>query len=169
MHVGSRAAPQGSFLEFYIRNGRQAFFQPTTVPLPTGISLNSYGWLDCPTTGLVIPIVSIRSDEKRTLYWFSEKIVTNSSNVVRMSLEGNFQYDEALGDWPEDTWTTTAGYAITASKDHIWNGLAPIKTVPGDALRLRVFAPESGNVANQDFYFKFIALDLPWIDDGSII
>lgn len=146
-------------MEWATINGYQAFFQPNTIDLPDGISLNQYGWLDCPTgTDIVLPLCECKPTDNYEIYWFSEKIVTNSSNPVRMSLEGNFHFDETIGDFNPDSWQTTAGYTVTSSKDHIWNGIAPIRTVPGEALRLRVF-PSQGN--NNDFYFKFIGFKIP--------
>lgn len=136
----------------------QAFFQPNTVQLPTGVTLNEYGWIPVPdTTEIVIPLIELRPGEKRELYWFSEKIVANSSSPVRMSLEGNFSYDPVTDTFPVDGWTTTAGYIVSADHDHSWTG-GLIKTVGGEALRLRVH-PTTGNTG--DFYFKYIAYDIP--------
>ena len=150
---------QNSFVDWASVNGYQAFFQPNTVELPEGVTLNEYGWIDCPTSSeIVIPIVSLLPTDRRVLYWFSEKIVCNSPSAVRMSLEGNFNFDESAGDFDPNAWQTTSGYTVSNAKDHTWQGIGMIKTVPGEALRLRVF-PGSGNT--DDFYFKFIAFDIP--------
>jgi hypothetical protein len=143
-----------TFLEYMIRQGRQAFVQP---PYIEGITLNQYGWVDCPTTGeLVLPIYEILPTEEKTMYWFSEKIVCNSSTPVRMSLEGNFNYIDGVGFDPNG-WKVINGYMVSDMRGHEWNGIAPIKTVRGEALRLRVYGA-TGN--NNDFYFKWIGVEL---------
>lgn len=149
-----------TFMEWAIKRGYQAFFQPSTLVgnLPAGVTLNQYGWIDSPTTGdLVIPIYTIRPDADETLYWIRESIATNSTGGVRISLEANFQWDEALDQPLEAGWKTVNGVTVSTSLRHEWNGL--MKMVPGEALRMRVFAA-TGN--NNDFYFKFLALKLPW-------
>ena len=149
-----------TFAEWCSINGYQAFFQPNTVQLPAGITLNEYGWLNVPSSAeIVIPLAQVLPGETTELYWFSEKIVANSSNPVRISLEGNFQYDPVTGTFPDDKWTTTAGYVVSDAKDHNWSGAGGmIKTKAGEALRLRVH-PTNGNTG--DFYFKFIAFRVP--------
>lgn len=149
-----------SFAEWCSVNNYQRFYQPNTVTLPAGVTLNEYGWLDVPSTDeIIIPLVEVRPGEKREIYWFSEKIVTNSDNPIRLSLEGNFAYDPATDSFPADGWTTTAGYIVSTAKNHEWSGAGGmIKTKAGEALRLRVH-PTNGNAG--DFYFKFIAFDVP--------
>jgi hypothetical protein len=149
---------QKTFIEWASVNGYQAFFQPSTVQLPAGTTLNQYGWIPVPTAAeIVIPLVEVRPGEQRELYWFSEKIVSTADQPIRMSLEGNFQYDPLTDSFPAGAWKTTTGYVVSNSKDHTWSG-GLIKTKAGEALRLRVF-PSNGNAG--DFYFKFIAFDIP--------
>lgn len=150
-----------NFTEWCATHGTQRFYQPSTVQLPAGVTPNEFGWLDVPaTTEIVIPLVEVRPNETRNLYWFYEKIVTTSDQPLRMSLEGNFSYDPVTDSFPADAWKTTTGYVITNAKDHqfVGSGGAMITTKGGEALRLRVF-PTTGNAG--DFYFKFIAFDVP--------
>lgn len=146
--------PFPSLMEQWVRQGRSHFVQPSSViswgGLPAGVALNSFGWLDCPTTTdhliLLTPV-----EASRTIYWFSEKIVTNSTQAVRMTLEGTF--DGGV------TWKSSTGYAVRIDKNHEWVSAVPIKTSANQGMRLRVYA-QAGN--NGDYYFKFIGVKLPW-------
>lgn len=147
-----------TFVEWCAINGYQRYYQPSTVELPPGITLNEYGWINCPTnTDIIIPLVEVRPGEKRELYWFSERIICESPSPVRINLEGNFTYDESTGTFDPNGWKTTKGMIVSDVKDHEWSG-GLLKTKAGEALRLRVF-PNSGN--QHDFYFKFVAYDVP--------
>jgi hypothetical protein len=151
-----------SFVEWGSRNGYLSFFAPNTVPLPEGIDLNPYGWLPAPTTtDLIFPLITIRPNEKRTLYWVNEEITTNSTTAMRLSLEWNNTFDEATGTFDDTAWENVAGYTVRSDKDMKMGGLAPLKTGQGEALRLRCF-PINGN--DNDWYFKFVAIDLPWME-----
>jgi hypothetical protein len=153
---------QGDFLINYLRAGHQKFYQPSTVALPSGITLNAHGWINCPTSSdIVIPMEGIKPNEDRTLYWFSESIQTNSSATIRMSLEGNLHYDEQLGDFDPTKWFVQSGYAVRSDKNHYWSSGVPIKMRVGEAMRLRVYS-SSGN--NNDFYFKYMAVEAPWTE-----
>lgn len=137
----------------WMRLGYARFVQPSSLPLATmtpALAVNAFGWLDVPTTvDHVIELEPVAAG--RTVYWFSEKITTNSSAVVRMSLEGTF--DGGV------TWKTSTGYAVSAAKDHTWQSDIPIKTSANQGMRLRVFATPGSNA---DYYFKFIGVKLPW-------
>jgi hypothetical protein len=152
-----------SFKEWAVRTGYLSYFSPATVPLPEGISLNPYGWLPAPTTTeLIFPLLTIRPNEKRTIYWVAEEIITNSTSPMRLSLEWNTDFDINTGTFNPDAWMNVAGYTVTSSKDMKMGGHTMLKTGQGEAIRLRCF-PEGGN-NNNDWYFKFVAIDLPWID-----
>lgn len=136
----------------------QRFFQPRTCAPQL---MNSYGWIDAPKTGdLVIPIYSLLPTDDKTMYWIYESIVTNSSTAIRCALEGNFSYDQQAGQFDPNAWKITTGYAIRADCPHRFEGTV-IKTKPGEAIRLRIHA-SSG--ADNDIYFKFIGLELPFTE-----
>lgn len=131
--------------------------------MPSNAVLNSFGWIDCPTTqDLYLPLCAIKPDEERTIYWIYENIVANSSKPIRFTLEGNFTWDESLNDFDPNGWLATTGYMVSSTKDHqLVTGNFPIRTKAGEALRLRVHSDAS---ANEDFTFKWIGIDLPWKD-----
>lgn len=144
------------FLDTAVRRGWQRFFQPRTVA-PT--LLNERGWIDAPTnTDLVVDLYSIRPDQSKTMYWYFEYLATRSSNPVDVDLEGNFQYDATTGTWPADKWKLATPYSIVAGSGHLMTG-AIIKTAAGEAMRLRIYASPG---ANNDVYFKYLGVELPW-------
>jgi hypothetical protein len=152
-----------TFKEWAVRKGFLTYFSPNSVPLPEGITLNPYGWLPAPTTtDLIFPLVTIRPNEKRTIYWVAEEIVTNSDTDMRLSLEWNTDYDEISGTFAPDSWINVAGYTVNSDKDMKMGGQTMLKTGRGESIRLRCF-PEGG-LNNNDWYFKFVAIDLPWLD-----
>jgi hypothetical protein len=153
--------PVSPFVEQAVRDGYQSFFQPKSVALPAGVSLNAKGWLDCPTqSDLVITLYEEPPGTDETIYWLSELVITNSSARIEMALEGNFVWDSANNQPSADGWQVTTPYNVSLGDPHFVEGTF-IKTVPGESLRLRVTAAV-GN--DRDFYFKFRALRLPWVE-----
>lgn len=153
--------PRPNDVDFHtwaVRRGYQRFYQPRTVAPDL---MNAYGWINAPTTGdLVIPLYSLPGDAEKTMYWHYESIVTRSTTPLRLALEGNFAWDPATGTFPDDGWEITTGYVVRDTAPHQLDGTL-IKTRPGEAMRLRAYA--SAGVSN-DFYFKFIGLEVPFVD-----
>jgi hypothetical protein len=75
-------------------------------------------------------------------------------------MQGNTTFLTATNDWDQTKWFTQNGYMIGSGKDHSWSdGL--IKTKPGEAIRLVIHNDERNA---EDFYFKFMAIELPWVE-----
>lgn len=150
------------FISWGIRRGYQHFIQPNTVDLSgTPATINEFGWINLPTTEFVIPFYKPLPDAQETIYWYYEKLTCNSSNDVRMSLEGNTNWREDLQDYDPDTWFTQAGYVVSSTKSHQVYGML-VKTVPGEAIRLRIHSPQGNN--SGDMFFKWLAIKVPWIE-----
>lgn len=154
-------ASRGGLFEWAARMGFQRFFQPSIVA-PNLI--NSHGWIDSPKTGdVVIDLYSLAPTESKTMYWFYESIVTLSTSPIRVALEGNLTWDDATGQFDPGAWFVQTGYAVSAGDKHQLMGPV-IKTKPGEAIRLRIFANAG---ASNDIYFKFVGWEIPFRDFGS--
>lgn len=150
-------AQPNALADWALRLGKQRFYQPSTL-VPH--MMNAYGWIPVPKGGdLLIDLYSIPPGERRSMYWFYELIATQSTSAVRMSLEGNTAWDATKKRFDPTAWQPATGYVVSAAVPHRMTG-AMIKTAPGEALRLRVFA---GNGNTSDFYFKWVGWEIPGV------
>lgn len=149
----------GAFACWATRKGYMRFFSPG-ICVPN--KMNTKGWIDTPKTiDDSIFLYGRKPGEQYTMYWIYESIVTASTTPLRMALEGNVTWSQALNDFDPAAWFVQTGYSVVASASHSLTNLV-IRTVPGEAVRLRVYAASG---SSNDYYFKFIGVELPYIDD----
>lgn len=161
MYLNSSGIDNTNFIQWAVRKEYQKFIIPDSVELPPEAVVNGRGWIQCPTSGdLLIPIFQIRPDENKTVYYYQERIDTTSSSDLEIVLEGNVTWDESIGDFDPNGWFVQNAYVVNSVKSYHAPDLF-IKQKAGEAQRLRVFSA-SGN--NNNFYFKFFAVELPFVD-----